>query len=103
MDVGGQGQVRVNRCRLGDASTLMAENFTNPWYRVAQVEFLGKFGVQHNKRRRPSSFYCVAYEGGDDTLVPLTRFIRQISEFLERTLGALSFDFDSIARTLVIC
>jgi hypothetical protein len=24
---------------LGDASTLMAENFTNPWCRVAQVEF----------------------------------------------------------------
>ena len=33
--------------------------------------------------------------------VPLTHFIRQISEFPERTLGALIFD--SIATTLVMC
>ena len=68
VDVGGQSQLRVNGVALGDASTLMAEFFSNHWCRVAQVEFLDKFGVRHNKRRRPSSFHCVAFEGGDDTL-----------------------------------
>ena len=99
--VGGQGQLRVNRCRFGRREHSNGRKFYEPLVSCCSSGVFDKFGVQHNKWRRPSSFYCDAYEGGDDTLVQLTRFTRQISEFLERTLGALIFD--SITRTLVMC
>ena len=69
--VGGQGQLRVNRCRFGRREHSNGRKFYEPLVSCCSSGVFDKFGVQHNKRRRPSSFYCVAFKGGDDTLVPV--------------------------------